>query len=130
LAESALEVVLLELLKNAKKFHPRHEPRVEITVVPTATNRVRIEVMDDGVTLSATQLDHIWTPYYQSERTFTGEVPGMGLGLAMVRNIIWQAGGTCQARNRRDGPGLAIEIELPMCAAAVPGQAVCQTVIA
>ena len=122
MAGSALEVVLLELLKNARKFHPCHEPQVTITVTPLVANRVRVEVADDGLTLSAVQLDNIWTPYYQGERHFTGEVPGMGLGLSMVRHIVWQAGGTCRARNHRDGPGVVIELDLPLLPAPIPMQ--------
>ncbi len=56
----------------------------------------------------------IWLPYYQGERTFTGEVPGMGLGLSLVRSLLWRVGGSCFAANRPDGPGLLIGLQFPL----------------
>jgi nitrogen fixation/metabolism regulation signal transduction histidine kinase len=52
-------------------------------------------------------------PYYQVEKYFTGQVPGMGLGLAMVSALVWQVGGACQMYNREKGPGVVVEIQLP-----------------
>ena len=55
----------------------------------------------------------MWTPYYQAEKLFTGEVRGMGLGLAMVASLVWEAGGSCRMFNRADGPGITVELLLP-----------------
>ena len=56
----------------------------------------------------------MWTPYYQSEKYFTGEVKGMGLGLSMVAELVWSSGGTCQLYNRKNQSGIKIEIILPL----------------
>jgi nitrogen fixation/metabolism regulation signal transduction histidine kinase len=56
----------------------------------------------------------MWTPYSQGEKSFTGEAKGMGLGLAAVAAMVWEVGGTCRARNRADGPGVTIELVLPL----------------
>jgi len=115
---SALEGILNELLENSRKFHPRHDPQISVTVEPVLVSSglkaVRLVVMDDGITLSSIQLGKMWEPYFQVERTFTGEVPGMGLGLSQVRTILWQIGGSCSATNRTDSPGLVVEIILPL----------------
>ena len=74
---------------------------------------IRIEVTDDGVYLSPDQLAQVWTPYYQAEKYFTGEVPGMGLGLPMVASLVWGAGGSCRMNNRPDQPGAIVTIEIP-----------------
>lgn len=121
ISQSALECVLVELVENAKKFHPEHDPMIAVTVqCATTANKsaaVKIAVADDGITLSPTQLENMWTPYYQGERNFTGEVPGMGLGLALVRSLLWQISGSCAAANRADGPGIVVEVTLPLCPA-------------
>jgi DNA-binding response OmpR family regulator len=118
LSHSALELVFSELLENAKKFHPQLSPQVTVaiqnTVMSNGSNGVRIRVMDDGVTLSPSQLEKIWLPYYQGERTFTGEVPGMGLGLSLVRSLMWRIGGSCAASNRIDEAGVVVELCLPL----------------
>lgn len=109
----ALEVVLRELLENAKKFHPQHTPSVEILMLCSGAHEALIQVRDDGITLTPEQLSRAWTPYYQGEKYFTGEVEGMGLGLPMVASLIWSIGGVCSLRNRQEGPGLIVELRIP-----------------
>jgi len=114
LSEQAMELVLWEVLENAQKFHPENNPAINITIAPQNNNRVNIQVSDNGLSLSAEQLAQIWNPYYQGEKYLTGEVAGMGLGLSMVAALIWGVGGTCRAYNQKEGPGIVIELELPL----------------
>jgi two-component system cell cycle response regulator len=113
LSRQGMELILWELLENAKKFHPQGSPTVEVTlsVIPGG---FRLRVADDGLTLSPDQLIGMWIPYYQAEKGFSGEVPGMGLGLPMVAMLVWRVGGTCRAYNREDGPGIVVELDLPL----------------
>lgn len=110
---TALDTALMELLENAQKFHPRLSPKVTITVGRHEDGRFSLQVADDGLTLSPEQLAHVWTPYFQAEKLFTGEVRGMGLGLAMVASLVWENGGSCRMFNRPDGPGVIVELLLP-----------------
>jgi two-component system cell cycle response regulator len=64
--------------------------------------------------MTSDQLRRIWQPYQQINDDFTGQVPGVGLGLAMVAQICWAAGGICRVENRPDGPGITVELELPL----------------
>ena len=114
----AFSIVVSEYLKNAKAFHPQLNPTIQITVAPADEARIKIRICDDGVNLSPAQLVRAWTPFYQAEKHFTGEMPGMGLGLPMTAAIIWQSGGSCQLRNRDDGqPGVMIEMLIPFLVA-------------
>ena len=113
LAARAVELIVRELLVNARKFHPSRQPRVEIAVFQPSANKIGLRVADDGGGVLLQQLDRIWLPYFQAERHFTGQVPGMGLGLSMVATLIWSVGGACVANNRTDGHGLVVEIVLP-----------------
>ncbi|MBN1177678.1 MAG: response regulator [Anaerolineae bacterium] len=117
LSERAVELMLWEVLENAKKFHPQQAPSVEISVT-CGSEWVTLRVSDDGLTLSPEQLTEAWAPYYQGEKHFTGEVAGMGLGLTMVANLVWGVGGTCRLYNRTPGPGVVVEIVLPTTDAA------------
>ncbi len=113
LSPEAMELIFWELLENAKKFHPQHEPTVSIEVEIVGTEGVRFKVMDDGISLAPDQLRRIWLPYYQAERYFTGQVPGMGLGLPTIASLLWGLGGKIDAYNRLPGPGLVVDFTVP-----------------
>jgi two-component system cell cycle response regulator len=117
LAAHAVELIVRELLVNAQKFHPSHRPSVKITTFQPNTDQIGLRIVDDAIGVPPEKLSWIWSPYYQVERNFTGQVPGMGLGLSMVATLIWGVGGTCTANNRSDGPGLVVELVLPGLAA-------------
>ena len=114
LTTRAFESILWELLENAKKFHPHHDPTIVVELTPLSTNQALLRVVDNGVTLTPEQIDKVWLPYYQAEKYFTGEVPGMGLGLTMVAALIWEVGGSCRLHNRSDGVGTIVELIIPV----------------
>jgi K+-sensing histidine kinase KdpD len=109
-----VELALWEILENAKKFHPQQSPGIEVSASRPTPMEVRLRIEDDGVTVSPEHLGQIWTPYYQGEKYFTGEARGMGLGLATVSTLVWEVGGSCHAANRQDGPGVVIELSVPL----------------
>lgn len=113
-SRQALGLVMWEILENAKKFHPHHDPAVEIEATPAGADFVQIAIRDNGTSLAPDQLSQIWMSYYQGEKYTTGETKGMGLGLAMVASLIWEAGGTCEAYNREDGPGIVVNLVIPL----------------
>ena len=114
LSREAVESILWEVLENAKKFHPTHEPAVQVFAFLMKSKEVGIWVGDNGLTLSPEQLAQVWTPYYQGEKAFTGEVTGMGLGLPMVASLVWGVGGRCRMYNRPGEPGVIVELIIPI----------------
>ncbi len=114
LSQQALQLVFWEILENSMKFHPSQRPVIDIKMERSGTGALKITIHDDGQTLSPEQLTHMWAPYYQGERFSTGEMRGMGLGLAIVSLLVWEIGGTCRAYNREDHPGIVIELQLPL----------------
>jgi DNA-binding response OmpR family regulator len=112
ISRHGLRLILGELIENARKFHPCHCPAIELSV-ERDRHEIVIHVRDDGVSLAPDQLQRAWLPYYQGERYFTGQVPGMGLGLPMVASLLWRVGGSCVLSNREPGPGIDIEIRIP-----------------
>lgn len=109
-----MEIVLGELLENSKKFHPQNDPKIVVYVTPISDSWVSIKVCDDGLHLSPDQLKNALTPYYQGEKYFTGEVGGMGLGLASVATLVRAVEGTVNIKNRKNSPGVEIELTLPI----------------
>ncbi len=114
LTPDALEMILYELLENSHKFHPSQTPRVEISIGKTEEDYISMRFADNGINLSAQQLDWVWLPYFQGEKDFTGELPGTGLGFPMVATLVWKAGGNLWLRNRSDGPGVIVDLKIPL----------------
>ena len=108
-----VELLLTELLENAQKFHPTQTPTVHVTL-GLVDDTVTIQVADDGQSLTPAQFARLWEPYYQIDPTGAGQVPGLGLGMATVARVIWGVGGTCRACNQPAGPGLVVELALPL----------------
>lgn len=114
LTPDAIAVIVSEILENAKKFHPRHAPRIDVLVELSAPNQITLQICDDGVHIPLEQIARVWEPYYQGEKRFTGEVPGMGLGLPLVASLVWGVGGRCRFANREDVAGVIVELTLPL----------------
>ncbi len=114
LSAQSLEWVFWELFDNARKFHPEQTPAVHVTASLDKPGWARIAVADDGVSLNVEQINRVWTPYYQGEKYFTGEAPGIGLGLPTVAATLWHVGGTCRMHNRAPGPGVEVEFTIPL----------------
>ncbi|MBI4584363.1 MAG: response regulator [Planctomycetes bacterium] len=115
LSREAVESALWEILENAKKFHPRRSPQVEIFAA-RQDKELAIEILDDGVTVPPEQLMLVWVPYYQGEKHHSGCVAGMGLGLPFVASLVWSRGGRCRIYNRDKVPGIGVELVLPLAA--------------
>jgi two-component system sensor histidine kinase VicK len=109
----AIETILRELVQNAIKFHPQQKPKMQLEII-CHENEIVLQVADNGLGLPASELDRIWTPYFQVDDGFSGEQPGMGLGLSMIAMIVLSAGGRCRSFNRTDGTGLVVELQLPL----------------
>jgi DNA-binding response OmpR family regulator/anti-sigma regulatory factor (Ser/Thr protein kinase) len=112
ISRHGLQLIVGELIENARKFHPRQNPAIEIALARD-NNALELHVRDDGLSLAPEQLARVWLPYYQGERFFTGQVPGMGLGLPMVASLLWRIGGSCRMNNREPGPGVDVEVRIP-----------------
>ena len=116
LSIETMELILRELLQNAEKFHPQQSPTIQVSANLHAENQAFavIEVLDDGQHIANEDIQRVWSPYYQSEKSFTGEVKGMGLGLAMIARQILQHGGRYSLQNRTDQAGVCVCLEIPL----------------
>ena len=77
--------ILLNLLANALKFTPRQG---SISVVgDRAGSFVRITVSDSGIGVPEDQLEQIFEPFVQAKRALASHDGGVGLGLAISRQL-------------------------------------------
>jgi signal transduction histidine kinase len=106
-----LEQVICNLLSNALKFTPA-DGRIDVRVERVA-DRVRIVVADTGCGISAETLSRVFDDFWQVSRVAAGPVAGLGLGLAIARQLVEMHGGTIHAASGGIGFGATFVVELP-----------------
>jgi PAS domain S-box-containing protein len=109
-----LRQVLMNLLTNAFKYSPPGG-RVEVRLT-AADGVVRIVVSDTGIGIEPDLLPHVFEPFRQADSRSAGPQGGLGLGLAIVREIVEMHGGTVEAQSDGRGRGATFIITLPMIA--------------
>lgn len=107
---SALQSALQNAVGNAVKYGPQGSV-VEIDVAATART-VRVTVADRGMGIDASDLPHVFEPFFRGRRALESQVRGSGIGLSVVKTIVEAHGGEVQLAPR-DGGGMLLTIELP-----------------
>jgi CheY-like chemotaxis protein/anti-sigma regulatory factor (Ser/Thr protein kinase) len=105
-----LQQVIWNLLSNAVKFTPAGG-RVEIRLV--RGNGYLLTVADNGLGIEPAMLSQMFQPFRQIDASPTREQGGLGLGLAIVRQLVELHGGTVTARSQGAGTGTTFEVRLP-----------------
>jgi signal transduction histidine kinase len=104
-----LQQILVNLLSNAIKFTPENGT-VTLTS-ETIGAKVFITVRDTGIGIPGDRLESIFAPFVQVNRR-TGTNPGVGLGLAISRELARGMGGDLTASSTPDA-GSQFRLELP-----------------
>lgn len=105
-----LHQVVSNLLVNAIK-HSEAGTTVYVTL-DTVEVHARIEVRDEGCGLAPEFLPHVFEPYWQPEREMARS--GLGLGLAIVRQLVELHGGRVEAASPGVGHGARFTVLLPI----------------
>jgi signal transduction histidine kinase/ActR/RegA family two-component response regulator/transcriptional regulator with GAF, ATPase, and Fis domain len=106
-----LTQVIVNLLNNAAKYTP---PDGHLTVSARADGDwVAIEVGDDGAGIEPDLLPHIFDAFTQGRQGLDRKQGGLGLGLAVARQLVVGHGGTIEARSGGAGRGTSLLVRLP-----------------
>ena len=109
-----IQQILVNLIGNAIKFT---DPQGRIWIKGTIEGRyVVVRVEDDGAGIVPDMLHYIFRMFTQAERAdgrSTGSA-GLGIGLALVRQIVERHGGSVQARSDGPGKGAQFTVRLPL----------------
>ena len=114
-----LRQVLLNLLMNAVKFTDRGW--VSLSVAPCSGNRIRFEVHDTGIGISADHLQSLFQPFEQVG-DLERRASGTGLGLAISRKLVRLMGGDIHVTSQAVA-GSTFWFELEMLPAVKPAPA-------
>ncbi|HEY7789601.1 MAG TPA: ATP-binding protein [Vicinamibacterales bacterium] len=107
-----LRQIVWNLLSNAVKFTPR-DGHVQLRL-ERVDSSVEITVSDSGIGIPPEFLPHIFDRFSQADPTMTRQHPGLGLGLAIARNLAELHGGTVSASSRGLGTGATFRVRLPI----------------
>jgi len=89
----ALRQVLLNFLENAVKYGPRGGT-VRVRAERAGEGRVRVAVEDQGPGIPEAEREKVWRAFYRRQESIESGETGSGIGLAVVRELVTQFGGT------------------------------------
>jgi PAS domain S-box-containing protein len=107
--------VLLNLLSNACKFTHGGTVRLSAVREPAAFGDgdwVRFVVADDGIGMSAEQMERLFQAFTQASASTSARYGGTGLGLAISRKFCRMLGGDIQVESQ-EGRGSTFTVRLP-----------------
>ena len=105
-----LRQVIDNLLDNARKFSPE-EGNIWIRAW-RENDETYISVKDEGIGVPPEKLPYLFERFYQVDGSASRRYGGMGIGLALVKEIIEQHGGQVWAESKGPGTGLTITFTL------------------
>ncbi|MGE5656973.1 MAG: PAS domain-containing protein [Actinomycetota bacterium] len=117
-----LQQIVWNLLSNAVKFTPANG-QIEVRV-QAIHSMAQIQVIDSGKGISSDFLPYIFERFRQEDATTTRTQGGLGLGLAIVRNLVELHGGTIHVDSAGEGQGTTFTVHLPLLPSALPNQPV------
>jgi signal transduction histidine kinase/ActR/RegA family two-component response regulator len=107
-----LAQVFGNLLTNASKF-TEHGGCIRLTVELKGEEAI-IRVCDNGVGIAADQLPFVFDMFMQAEVAIERSSTGLGIGLALVKNLVELHGGTVEAHSADVGHGSEFVVCLPV----------------
>lgn len=110
--QARLQQVVWNLLSNAIKFTPRGG-QVEVRL-KRAHSHLEISVSDTGQGIKPEFLPFVFDRFRQADGTTTRQHGGLGLGLAIVRQLVELHGGTVEVESRGEGEGATFTVKLPL----------------
>lgn len=111
-----LAQIITNLLTNANRYT---DPGGTIRLtVAGADGEVIVQVRDTGIGIEPELLPRVFDLFTQADSAKNRSQSGLGIGLALVKNLVELHGGTVEARSAGPGQGSEFEFRLPLVTAA------------
>jgi two-component system CheB/CheR fusion protein len=106
-----MRVVLANLLENAARYSP---PGSKIRLkLHRDLRSCRLDVIDSGTGITGKDLKNIFKMFWRGSEGSAARVPGTGLGLYIVRNIVKDHHGKVWASSQGMSRGTTFSVRLP-----------------
>jgi len=121
--------IVANLLNNAAKYTPEGGSielaawREEGQGSDPENGDAVIAVQDSGVGLAPDMLPRVFDMFAQVDRSVARAQGGLGIGLALVRQLVEMHGGSVEAHSEGIGSGCRFIVRLPLVATALPASA-------
>lgn len=107
-----LTQLVVNLVDNAAKFTP-NGGRISVAL-SCAEDNVEVVVRDNGVGIPAERAQGIFEPFTQVQEANGTPTGGLGLGLALVKQVAELHGGAVTLASGGPDPGSCFTVRLPM----------------
>ncbi len=98
----ALETILINLLSNAYKYTPEGG-LVRLTLEQPNAQQIILKVENSGATIPEDKLQHLFERFYRMPQHAQSDIPGSGLGLALVKELVSLNQGKITVTNTAEG---------------------------
>ncbi len=110
--EEKINQIVANLLSNAYKYSPAGG-EINVTVALEGEHGLLISVSDSGVGMSQDQIARLFHQYERIDREDIANIPGTGLGLYLVKNLVDLHGGWIDCESQ-PGQGALFTVHLPL----------------
>jgi PAS domain S-box-containing protein len=107
-----LQQVFWNLLSNAVKFTPKGG-KVQV-LLQRVNSHIEFGVADTGIGIPASFLPHVFERFSQKDSSTNRQYGGLGLGLAISKQLVDLHGGSIQAKSMGEGHGATFVVTLPL----------------
>jgi len=107
-----LQQVFWNLLSNAVEFTPKGG-RIQV-LLQRVNSHIEFSVSDTGIGIPASFLPHVFERFSQKDSSTHREYGGLGLGLAICKQLVDLHGGSIQAKSMGEGHGATFVVTLPL----------------
>jgi signal transduction histidine kinase len=104
--------ILINLLANAHRYTP--EGGTVTLQVGMRDDMLLIEVQDSGIGIAAEHLPHVFERFYRADKSRARQSGGNGIGLAIVRHLVFAQGGEIWVESAGLGQGASFFFTLPV----------------
>jgi hypothetical protein len=107
-----LQQVVWNLLTNAIKFTPKLG-QIQV-LLQRINSHLELSVSDTGIGIPEAFLPHVFDRFSQRDSSTTRAYGGLGLGLAICKQLVELHGGTIRAASLGEGKGATFSVQLPL----------------
>ena len=109
---SRLQQIVWNLLSNAIKFTPRGG-KVQV-VLARVNSHIELSVSDTGQGIGSEFLPYVFDRFRQADASTTRKTGGLGIGLAIVKQLVELHGGTISVKSPGERQGATFTVQLPL----------------